>query len=271
MILFDDVPNGAGSIIQVSKDGYYSRSKVYDLYDNTFYQISFYLPPDSDGSTSGDSGDSDYIPPADETDELQTTSNSVSNPSVNLTLTLDCEPSTLVSVQGYNESLYGHWFTIPEDKYTLTSNSLEIDNSILDDNTSMVQAQYYCDEGESYAQQYLITVIDEVDSPISEAEINIKVYINTTDDWETIYILESDGSGESDVYLIPGTLYKFTISKTGYQTEIADYIPSESKYTKEFTLLYEETDPETSYTPNEHVTLTGELSGTNLYVNFSCD
>ena len=239
-ISVDEVPNGDDCIIQVSKDGYYTRTKVYDLYENNFYIIPFYLAPKSSGG--GDEGDADYIPPANEEDVLKSTSRSVSNPAVNLSVTLECEPSLIVLVRGYNESLYGHWFNIPNDKYSVASNIVEVDSSVIDANTSLIEVQYYCDNTENYAQQYLVTILDVADNPVDSALINVKVYVNTTDTWETIYIVYSDGSGEADFYLIPGTLYKFTISKEGYQTEIADWYPSESKYTKEFTLFYDDTD-----------------------------
>jgi len=268
VIDIDDVPHGSDIIIRVSKDGYYSRNKEYDIDANSEYNINFYLAPDGDGG--GTEGDDDYIPPADEEDVLKTTSHSVSNPAVNLSITLECEPSLITLVRGYNESLYGHWFNIPNDKYTLTGNVVEVDASVLDENTSLVEVQYYCDNTENYAQQYLVTVLDVADNPVASALINVKVYVNTTDTWETIYIVYSDGSGESDFYLVPGTLYKLTISKDGYQTEIADWYPSESKYTKEFTLLFEDTDIEDLPMGN-YVTATAEFTDTDdITTNFTC-
>jgi len=57
----DDVPNGDDIIIQVSKQGYKTRSIVCDLYENTWYIIDFYLPASSEGSPSGESGEPWYV------------------------------------------------------------------------------------------------------------------------------------------------------------------------------------------------------------------
>lgn len=59
-----DVPNGEDIIIQVSKDGYKSRSKTMDLFQNAWYVVNFYLPPDAGGG--GQPGEPDYIPPDDD-------------------------------------------------------------------------------------------------------------------------------------------------------------------------------------------------------------
>ena len=66
-----DVPNGEDISIQISKDGYHTRIKTMDLFENAFYQINFYLPPDVEGGGDAPSNP-DYIPPQDDdTNESQ--------------------------------------------------------------------------------------------------------------------------------------------------------------------------------------------------------
>jgi hypothetical protein len=62
-----DVPHGENIAIQISREGYYTRVKYMDLYENVWYFENFYLPPDTDGG--GDPGDPDYIPPEDDPDQ----------------------------------------------------------------------------------------------------------------------------------------------------------------------------------------------------------
>ena len=57
-------PNGKDIAIQISKDGYHTRIKTVDIFENAFYQINFFLPPDVEGG--GTVGHDDYIPPEDE-------------------------------------------------------------------------------------------------------------------------------------------------------------------------------------------------------------
>jgi len=57
----EDVPNGENIIIQIQKQGYKTRSKTMDLFENTWYAINFYLPASSEGSPSGEEGEPWYV------------------------------------------------------------------------------------------------------------------------------------------------------------------------------------------------------------------
>jgi hypothetical protein len=157
-IAVSDVPNGLDCVIQISKDGYYSRSFIQDLYTNVYYNLDFYLPSHPDGG--GTEGEPDYVPPSDYEDTLKTTSSSVANPAIDLTITLDCVPETIVQVQQYNSNTNGRWFVIPDNKYSVNGDILTVDSTVMNDDTSTVQVQYYCSSNESYGYQYLVTVQD---------------------------------------------------------------------------------------------------------------
>ncbi|RKY68399.1 MAG: hypothetical protein DRQ24_11755, partial [Candidatus Latescibacterota bacterium] len=185
-----DMPNGVDITIQISKDGYHTRTQVMDFYENYKYNITFYLAPDTEGG--GDEGSSDYIPPSDEETELKTNTTSVSNPDNDATVVLECIPEKIVSVYGYNESFYGHWYEIPSDKYVVNGNTVVINSSMLDENTTLVKVSYYCTVAEEYASQYLFNVIGTQteygsDTPIDNAYVVIKRYFNSTGSYETIY------------------------------------------------------------------------------------
>ena len=265
------VPQGDDISIIVSKDGFYSRVQHYDIDPTSSYTIKFYLAPNPTGG--GVEGDGDYVPPETSDTVLKTTDAFVANHSNNLTISLECEPDPLVSVEGYNSSLYGHWFPIPEEKYNQTWQQIEIDESMLDNNTQTVRVTYYCSNNESYAVQYLINVVGpqgEFSSrPIEEARVEIKRYIIANDTWDIIYSLYTDANGQVDVYLVPDTLYKIFITKTDYETEIADYIPNPTNQVVTFRIT------PTAYEPGgnlyiDHLRLWANWSnsGTGMYLRY---
>jgi hypothetical protein len=74
--------------------------------------------------------------------------------------------------------------------------------------------------GENYTHMYRVKVIDEYISPIADAYVEIKRYINTTGIYEIISSFYTDGYGEGDSWLLPSTHYKIFITKTGYNPVI---------------------------------------------------
>ena len=66
----------------------------------------------------------------------------VDDDSTNETETIAYIPEELLLVQVYNESLYGHWVDVPSSKYTLDGRSLEIDDSMFDENSTTISVVY---------------------------------------------------------------------------------------------------------------------------------
>jgi hypothetical protein len=93
-------------------------------------------------------------------------------------------------------------------------------------------------ENESYGELYLFQVIDVYNVPIEVALVDVRMYINTTDQYESTYSVYTDANGNVQVFLIPEYFYKVTITKSGYDTEYADYIPSASVFTATFRLKF---------------------------------
>jgi hypothetical protein len=122
------------------------------------------------------------------------------------------------------------------------------------------------------SELYLLSVVDEIDNPISDAKMHIKQYISESVGYEDVSILLTDANGQVDVYLIPGSwnsLYKIIINKTGYETEYADYIPSDEIFTHTFRMDFDDDEPTEPYVEGEEITFNGYTSGTTLYVNYT--
>jgi len=94
-------------------------------------------------------------------------------------------------------------------------------------------------DNESYGELYLLTVLTVYDQPIENALMNIRLYINETDTYESVHSVFTDANGNVEVFLIPGYFYKITITKDGYVTEYSDYTPSDSILTRTFRMLYD--------------------------------
>lgn len=72
---------------------------------------------------------------------------------VNTTNNLTYTPDEIVTVFIYNSTpSYPRWVEIAEDKYTLVANQIEIDSSILDENSTMSRVDYYYYEIDTYVQ-----------------------------------------------------------------------------------------------------------------------
>ena len=93
------------------------------------------------------------------------------------------------------------------------------------------------------AELYLITVVNPYEFPVEEAYVQFKTYSPITGMYESVSNLYTDANGQVNLYLIPDTLYKVVISKPGYETEIADYIPDPDIHTRTFRLEFETIDP----------------------------
>ena len=126
-------------------------------------------------------------------------------------------------------------------------------------------------------QNYVIQVVDEISNPIQGAKVVIRTYINTTDRYETIASLLTDGYGQTEaVALIPQTLYKVNISATGFQTLNGQnfrpvYIEYDTDRYKTFTLTATETDFENETSYEEDILFNGHLVNANntICINYT--
>lgn len=90
------------------------------------------------------------------------------------------------------------------------------------------------DENETYAALYLVSVVNQFDTPVENATIEFRKYIGVTEEYQTVSILITDAMGQASLYLIPETEYKVFISASGYEDEVASYIPESAIFTHTF-------------------------------------
>jgi len=127
---------------------------------------------------------------------------------------------------------------------------------------------YLCDYNDS--ELYRFDVTDQANQPVDECRIQVQRYIANTSQYENVSILFTDGAGYAFLFLIPETTYQITLSKDGYQTQIAEYIPFADVFTHSFVLLFEEEEFE-NITGDwwEDITFEGYMSSTTLTVNYT--
>lgn len=127
---------------------------------------------------------------------------------------------------------------------------------------------YLCDYNDS--ELYRFDVTDQANQEVSECRIQVQRYIANTSQYENVSILFTDGAGYVFLFLIPETTYQITLSKDGYQTQIAEYIPFADVFTHSFVLLFEEEEFE-NITGDwwEDITFEGYMSSTTLTVNYT--
>ena len=86
-------------------------------------------------------------------------------------------------------------------------------------------------------QLYLLEVIDESDSTVQDAHIEVKRSVNGT--YVIVSRLLTDANGQADINLISDRDYIFIISKDGYVTENASWTPGTSIFTHTFKITWE--------------------------------
>lgn len=145
--------------------------------------------------------------------------------------------STSVKIDYYYlEEAYGTWVSVPDALFTTAVDSVEIDADAFNTNTTMVRVQYYyCYyDGETVETSlYNIQIVELVETeyssynkPVEDAKVTFKRYVNSTEEFVNVSVLKTDANGYVNLYLIPHTLYKVFINKSGYYDKISDYIPA---------------------------------------------
>jgi len=156
--------------------------------------------------------------------------------------------TTLVRIEYYtyiNE--YYNWIYIPKQKYTSTINSVTVDSSELSENTLLIRVKYYSYDDSTYIEPnlYVLQVIDPSGSPVDDAKVIVKRYINTTGVYTEIGSYITDGNGQMEIFLIPYVNYKIQInaSDQGFETKTYDYTPSDSVFIHTLRISIAETSP----------------------------
>jgi hypothetical protein len=240
IINLSDLPTGNNVAFIISASGYKQRSYYYDVDVDEAISFDAYLPP------VWTSQDDDDTPPDEQTLMSHSDTAAVTDPSVDVNVTLDHIPEEITAVYVYNSSIYGGWVPIAEDYYSYNSstNNVTIDASVLDVNSSLVRVDYtsYESRGATETEVYLLTVVNTIGTRLTDVKISVLRYMNTTGKYEEVGSVLTDGNGEATMYLIPDVHYKVNVSKDGYITAISDYIPTLAVRTKTFQMVLEDVD-----------------------------
>jgi hypothetical protein len=148
--------------------------------------------------------------------------------------------------------------------YVLSGSTVEVDHAALDENTTMVQVQYYCGDN---VLDYIFHIINSANTPVNEAYVDVKRIINGS--YFTVTSGLTDGNGDVTFHLLPYEHYRIFINKTGYNDATSDYMPSESVRTKTF-MIYTpdpEFDNATTYLNSIYFNATLNDNG-SIYVTY---
>lgn len=227
-INFTTAPSGQQIYIKVWATGYKFRETYMNIYNNTIYNLSFYLPPEA---PPGQSFEECTVRPY--TDSV-TISTNATDAIIPLTYTLD----DIADVQIYNITLYGTyggWLFVPSSNYTVTGANVTINKSVLDYNTSMAKVSYYyrdCIGINNPPTLYYVRLVETIeteyssyDKAVMDGVITFRRLNNYTGEYVTISSLLTDGNGYANLYLIPGVTYLIITSKTLYTTGYSSYTP----------------------------------------------
>ena len=92
------------------------------------------------------------------------------------------------------------------------------------------------DDDTEYSENYVITVVGPQgefgnDPPLEDVNVHVKRYINETETYQDVGVYVTDANGQFQIALIPGKTYYFTMTKTGYETEVSSWVPPEIEFT----------------------------------------
>jgi hypothetical protein len=193
----------------------------------------------------------------------------------------------MISVEIYNASLYGTyggWIFVASDKYSFTTTSVTINETVLDANTTMARVSYYynfCEGGVESALYYLRAVetittgYTQVDQAIENVLVQVKRYINSTGTFVDVSSIFTDANGYVNIYLVPNAHYKIFLNKSGYDDVIgADYIPAPPNAygqteSKTFRMTKIENVPELPQVTEPAITGYIDSATMTLYVNYT--
>ena len=79
-------------------------------------------------------------------EDVYTDSASVTNPAVDTNISFSNTPvAQVIGVYIYNDTIYGGWIWVSADNYSYDSSNLTVNNTVMDDNTSMIKVDYVLD------------------------------------------------------------------------------------------------------------------------------
>ena len=114
---------------------------------------------------------------------------------------------------------------------------------------------------------YVLRVLNEYDNGVNDASITIRRFIDGA--FRNVSILNTDGGGYAQTYLVSDILYKVIIEHSDYDTEYADFVPDPLVRTKDFYLTFITPSWIDELTFSSAIDFKFERSGTTLFINYS--
>jgi hypothetical protein len=212
-------PHGSKIQVIVSASGYGAMTYTINIFDGIIYTLKAYLPKITSNGTTN------CIP------TLYVDYFIITNTALDALIPLTHTVDFISAVQLYNTTT-SYWTDI---NYTYNpNNTVRISKKNINVHTTMARVSYYydvCDNiTNSYVYFFQVIVDDTQGSTIKDAFVDIRRYINSTGVFSTISSMYTDSNGNFNLYLIPGSFYKIILTKSGYQDEIVNFIPSTANF-----------------------------------------
>jgi len=227
----NDIPYGDNTLFVVTNSSYKLRPYVRNLTINHFYNFSFRLPPleTTGGDDTGDGTLRIYTNVAEVTNPAVnitisltqtmetvievsrydnipaytsfTDSIAVTNSSLDATINFTYTPNSITAVYIYNDTTFGGWILVPQDKYTYNDTELVVNNSWMDVNTTTARVDYLYIFG--YSGSWIIIPDSMYTASSSQIEIdNAILNSNTTMAKVTYYYMDYDTTIDTQLYIL---------------------------------------------------------------------
>ena len=103
------------------------------------------------------------------------------------------------------------------------------------------------EQNESTAYLYVLIVEDQYSVRLESVEISAFFYNNESGNWDLKGEAETDGNGQSEMYLIAHVKHRFILQLDGYVTETAFWTPTDELFTHTFKLTQAEPIEDTDF------------------------
>jgi len=131
---------------------------------------------------------------------------------------------------------------------------------------------FYLARNVSTIHLYYLRVLNEVDTPVAGANVNISV--NVGGSYVSVAQLITDSNGYASLYLNSSKTYQVNINLSGYEDESAKWYPDDEYYgiyyPKIFKLEYTDVDVSEPENPATYITFEGYINSTSyLILNYT--
>jgi len=124
----------------------------------------------------------------------------------------------------------------------------------------------------STTRLYFIQIVNELNQPIADTEIQIRKYINATSQYKNLTILNTDGYGYASAWLIPNSVLRLFVFADGYEDAISEWITDPVyyglSYPKIIQMEFIDVEPTPPVIEPEEISFTGYIEDDILYLTY---